>query len=110
MNKIAKAELAPHQKAFEDNENSEASDRMANRSPESRERMAARTAEIPLEITPAKQREALNVSQTQLAATLDVSQPSPVKRVKCESGLKRLTQKRMFSPLSAGFRLVLVND
>lgn len=54
--------------------------------------------------------EALNVSQTQLAATLDVSQPSTVEREKCESGLKRLTQKRMLSPLSACFRLVLVND
>ncbi|EPY4136463.1 hypothetical protein ACXDLE_004815 [Klebsiella variicola] len=54
MNKIAKAELASHHKALEDNENSEANDRMANRSPESRERMAARTAEIPREITPAK--------------------------------------------------------
>lgn len=83
---------------------------MAKRSPESQDRMAARTAEIPREITPAKQREALNVSQTQLAAALGVSQTSPVKKEKGESGLKRLTLKRMLSPLSAGFRFVLVND
>lgn len=107
MNKIAKAELASHHKALEDNENSEANDRMANRSPESRERMAARTAEIPREITPAKQREALNVSQTQLAAALDVSQPSHVKIEK--GGIRPKTVnaetdvKPAFGWLSIGF-------
>lgn len=46
--------------------------RMAKRSPESRARIEARTAEIRQEITLARQREELNVSQAQLVTDLVV--------------------------------------
>lgn len=78
---------------------------MAKRSPESRDRIKARAAEIRQEITLAKLREELNVSQTQLAAALGVSQPSVVKMEKIDNDPKLSTLKRYVTALGGKLTL-----
>lgn len=78
---------------------------MAKRSPESRARIESRTAEIRQEITLARLREELNVSQTQLAATLGVKQPSIVKIEKVENDPKLSTLKRYVNALGGELAL-----
>lgn len=78
---------------------------MAKRSPESRDRIKARAAEIRQEITLAKLREELNVSQTQLAAALGVSQPSVVKIEKIDNDPKLSTLKRYVTALGGELTL-----
>ncbi len=78
---------------------------MAKRSPESRARIQERTAEIRQEITLAKLREELAISQTQLAAALGVSQPSVVKMEKVENDPKLSTLKRYVSALGGELSL-----
>ncbi|WJD49627.1 MULTISPECIES: helix-turn-helix domain-containing protein [unclassified Enterobacter] len=78
---------------------------MAKRSPESRDRIKARAAEIRQEITLAKLREELNVSQTQLAAALGVSQPSVVKMEKIDNDPKLSTLKRYVTALGGELTL-----
>ncbi|AIA73178.1 helix-turn-helix domain-containing protein [Pectobacterium atrosepticum] len=78
---------------------------MAKRSPESRARIEARTAEIRQEITLAKLREELKMSQTQLAAALGVKQPSIVKMEKVENDPKLSTLKRYVTALGGKLTL-----
>ena len=78
---------------------------MAKRSPESRARIEARTAEIRQEITLAKLREELNMSQTQLALALGVKQPSIVKMEKVENDPKLSTLKRYVTALGGKLTL-----
>jgi len=78
---------------------------IAKRSPESRARIEARTAEIRQEITLAKLREELAVSQTQLAAALGVKQPSVVKMEKVENDPKLSTLKRYVAALGGELAL-----
>ncbi|AOR63068.1 helix-turn-helix domain-containing protein [Pectobacterium wasabiae] len=78
---------------------------MAKRSPESRARIEARTAEIRQEITLAKLREELNMSQMQLAAVLGVKQPSIVKMEKVENDPKLSTLKRYVTALGGKLTL-----
>ncbi|MCL6353272.1 helix-turn-helix domain-containing protein [Pectobacterium polaris] len=78
---------------------------MAKRSPESRDRIEARTAEIRQEITLAKLREELNMSQTQLALALGVKQPSIVKMEKVENDPKLSTLKRYVTALGGKLTL-----
>lgn len=78
---------------------------MAKRSPDSRARIEARTAEIRQEITLAKLREELDVSQTQLAAALGVKQPSVVKIEKVENDPKLSTLKRYVAALGGELAL-----
>lgn len=78
---------------------------MAKRTPESRDRIKARAAEIRQEITLAKLREELNVSQTQLAAALGVSQPSVVKMEKIDNDPKLSTLKRYVTALGGELTL-----
>ncbi|MDO6409883.1 helix-turn-helix domain-containing protein [Pantoea phytobeneficialis] len=74
-------------------------------SPESQARIAARTAEIRQEITLAKLREELEVSQTQLAAALGISQPSIVKIEKVDNDPKLSTLKRYVAALGGELAL-----
>ncbi|GKW24743.1 helix-turn-helix domain-containing protein [Pectobacterium versatile] len=78
---------------------------MAKRSPESRARIEARTAEIRQEITLAKLREELNMSQTQLALALGVKQPSIVKMEKVDNDPKLSTLKRYVTALGGKLTL-----
>ncbi|MCU1795459.1 helix-turn-helix domain-containing protein [Pectobacterium polaris] len=78
---------------------------MAKRSPESRARIEARAAEIRQEITLAKLREELNMSQTQLALALGVKQPSIVKMEKVENDPKLSTLKRYVTALGGKLTL-----
>jgi DNA-binding XRE family transcriptional regulator len=78
---------------------------IAKRSPESRARIEARIAEIRQEITLAKLREELAVSQTQLAAALGVKQPSVVKMEKVENDPKLSTLKRYVAALGGELAL-----
>ncbi|KHS78961.1 helix-turn-helix domain-containing protein [Pectobacterium brasiliense] len=78
---------------------------MAKRSPESRARIEARTVEIRQEITLAKLREELNMSQTQLALALGVKQPSIVKMEKVENDPKLSTLKRYVTALGGKLTL-----
>lgn len=78
---------------------------MAKRPLESRARIEARTAEIRQEITLAKLREELDVSQTQLAAALGVKQPSVVKMEKVENDPKLSTLKRYVAALGGDLAL-----
>ncbi|MFJ5318449.1 helix-turn-helix domain-containing protein [Pectobacterium versatile] len=78
---------------------------MAKRSPESRARIEARTAEIHQEITLAKLREELNMSQTQLALALGVKQPSIVKMEKVDNDPKLSTLKRYVTALGGKLTL-----
>ncbi|GKW34411.1 helix-turn-helix domain-containing protein [Pectobacterium versatile] len=78
---------------------------MAKRSPESRARIEARTAEIRQEITLAKLREELNMSQTQLALALGVKQPSIVKMEKVDNDPKLSTLKRYVTTLGGKLTL-----
>lgn len=72
MIKIADSDFKSHLKSLEVNEDGDTEKKMAKRSPESRARIEARTAEIRQEITLARQREELNVSQAQLVTDLVV--------------------------------------
>ncbi|KHE00380.1 transcriptional regulator [Pantoea stewartii] len=78
---------------------------MAKRSPESRARIRARTAEIRQEVTLAKLREELAMSQTQLALALGVKQPSVVKMEKVENDPKLSTLKRYVAALGGELAL-----
>ncbi|MFJ5458403.1 helix-turn-helix domain-containing protein [Pectobacterium sp. CHL-2024] len=78
---------------------------MAKRSPESRARIEARTADIRQEITLAKLREELNMSQTQLALALGVKQPSIVKMERVENDPKLSTLKRYVTALGGKLTL-----
>ncbi|ERK16374.1 putative transcriptional regulator [Pantoea sp. AS-PWVM4] len=78
---------------------------LEKRSPESQARIAARTAEIRQEITLAKLREELEVSQTQLAAALGISQPSIVKIEKVDNDPKLSTLKRYVAALGGELAL-----
>jgi len=72
---------------------------LAKRTPESRERIAARADEIRREITLAKIRTELDISQSQLAASLGVSQPAIVKMEKVDNDPKLSTLKRYIKTL-----------
>ncbi len=72
---------------------------LAKRTPESRERIAARAEEIRREITLAKIREELNMSQTQLATSLGVKQPAIAKMEKVDNDPKLSTLKRYVKAL-----------
>jgi len=78
---------------------------MAKRTPESRARIQQRTAEIRQEITLAKLREELAVSQTQLAAALGVKQPSIVKIEKVDNDPKLSTLRRYVAALGGELAL-----
>lgn len=78
---------------------------MAKRSPESRNRIEARAAEIQQEITLAKLREKLAVSQVQLAAALGVKQPSIAKMEKVDNDPKLSTLKRYVAALGGELAL-----
>lgn len=78
---------------------------LAKRSPESRARINARAAEIRQEITLAKLREELAVSQTQLAAALGVKQPSIAKMEKVDNDPKLSTLKRYVAALGGELAL-----
>ncbi|WP_312455406.1 helix-turn-helix domain-containing protein [Pseudescherichia sp.] len=78
---------------------------LAQRSPESQERIAARAAEVRQEITLAKLREELHVSQVQLAAALGISQPSVVKMEKVDNDPKLSTLKRYVAALGGELTL-----
>jgi len=78
---------------------------MAKRSPESRARIHARTAELRQEVTLAKLREELAVSQTQLAEALGVKQPSVVKMEKVDNDPKLSTLKRYVAALGGELAL-----
>ncbi|WP_299997012.1 helix-turn-helix domain-containing protein [uncultured Cedecea sp.] len=78
---------------------------IAARSPESRARIEARTAELRQEITLARLREELNISQTQLAAKLGVKQPAIAKIEKVENDPKLSTLKRYVTALGGELAL-----
>jgi len=78
---------------------------LAQRSPESQERIAVRAAEVRQEITLAKLREELHVSQVQLAAALGISQPSVVKIEKVDNDPKLSTLKRYVAALGGELTL-----
>ncbi|MCR4459668.1 MULTISPECIES: helix-turn-helix domain-containing protein [Enterobacteriaceae] len=78
---------------------------LAQRSPESQERIAVRAAEVRQEITLAKLREELHVSQVQLAAALGISQPSVVKMEKVDNDPKLSTLKRYVAALGGELTL-----
>jgi len=78
---------------------------LAQRSAESQERIAARAAEIHQEITLAKLREELHISQVQLAAALGISQPSVVKMEKVDNDPKLSTLKRYVAALGGELTL-----
>ncbi|WP_312670657.1 helix-turn-helix transcriptional regulator [Pseudescherichia sp.] len=78
---------------------------LAQRSPESQKRIAARAAEVRQEITLAKLREELHVSQVQLAAALGISQPSVVKMEKVDNDPKLSTLKRYVAALGGELTL-----
>jgi len=78
---------------------------LAQRSPESQKRIAARAAEIRQEITLAKLREELHISQVQLAAALGISQPSVVKMEKVDNDPKLSTLKRYVAALGGELTL-----
>ena len=78
---------------------------LAQRSPESQERIAARAAEVRQEITLAKLREELHISQVQLAAALGISQPSVVKMEKVDNDPKLSTLKRYVAALGGELTL-----
>lgn len=78
---------------------------IAQRSPESQERIAARAVEVRQEITLAKLREELHVSQVQLAAALGISQPSVVKMEKVDNDPKLSTLKRYVAALGGELTL-----
>lgn len=72
---------------------------LAQRSPESRARVAARADEMRREITLAKIREELMVSQTQIAASLGVTQPAVAKMERLNNDPKLSTLKRYITAL-----------
>jgi len=78
---------------------------MAKRSPESRARIEARAAEIRQEITLAKLREELAVSQTHLAEVLGVKQPSVAKIEKVDNDPKLSTLRRYIAGLGGELAL-----
>ncbi|MDU5453284.1 helix-turn-helix domain-containing protein [Pseudescherichia vulneris] len=78
---------------------------LAQRSAESQERIAARAAEVRQEITLAKLREELHISQVQLAAALGISQPSVVKMEKVDNDPKLSTLKRYVAALGGELTL-----
>mgnify|MGYP000911875176 FL=1 len=78
---------------------------LAQRSPESQERIAVRAAEVRQEITLAKLREELHVSQVQLAAALGISQPSVVKMEKVDNDPRLSTLKRYVAALGGELTL-----
>ncbi len=78
---------------------------MAKRTPESQARIKARAAEIRQEITLAKLREELAISQTQLAAAMGVKQPSIVKMEKVENDPRLSTLKRYVDSLGGELAL-----
>ncbi|WP_312632657.1 helix-turn-helix domain-containing protein [Pseudescherichia sp.] len=78
---------------------------LAQRSLESQERIAVRAAEVRQEITLAKLREELHVSQVQLAAALGISQPSVVKMEKVDNDPKLSTLKRYVAALGGELTL-----
>ncbi|EMA4784818.1 MULTISPECIES: helix-turn-helix domain-containing protein [Providencia] len=72
---------------------------LAKQSPEARAQIEARAEEIRREITLAKIREELNLSQTELAQSLGVSQPSIAKLEKVDNDPKLSTLKRYIKAL-----------
>jgi len=78
---------------------------LAKRSPESRARINARADEIRQELTLAKLREELSVSQTQLAAALGVKQPSIAKMENVDNDPKLSTLKRYVAALGGELAL-----
>lgn len=72
---------------------------LAKQSPEARAQIEARAEEIRREITLAKIREELNLSQTELAQSLGVSQPSIAKIENVDNDPKLSTLKRYIKAL-----------
>lgn len=72
---------------------------LAKQSPETLAKIEARAEEIRREITLAKIREELNLSQTELAQTLGVSQPSIAKLENVDNDPKLSTLKRYIKAL-----------
>lgn len=72
---------------------------LAKQSPEALEKIQARAEEIRREITLAKIREELNLSQTELAQSLGVSQPSIAKLENVDNDPKLSTLKRYIKAL-----------
>lgn len=67
---------------------------LAKRTPDSRKIIKARVKEIQRELTLAKIREELHISQTQLATSLGVKQPAIAKMERVDNDLKISTLKR----------------
>ncbi|WP_099074353.1 helix-turn-helix domain-containing protein [Proteus alimentorum] len=72
---------------------------LAKQSPEALAKIEARAEEIRREITLAKIREELNLSQTELAQSLGVSQPSIAKLENVDNDPKLSTLKRYIKAL-----------
>ncbi len=79
---------------------------LAKQSPEALERIQARVEEIRREITLAKIREELNFSQTELAQSLGISQPSIAKLENVDNDPKLSTLKRYVKTLGGKYRLI----
>lgn len=78
---------------------------MAKRSPESHARIESRAAEIRQEITLARLREELSVSQTHLAEVLGVKQPSVAKMENVDNDPKLSTLRRYIAALGGELTL-----
>ncbi len=75
------------------------------RSPESRKRIEDKVSEIKLEISLAKVREAIAMSQSQVARKLNIAQPSVTAIEQRGTELKISTLKRYLESMGATLRL-----
>lgn len=72
---------------------------MAKRSPESRARIEAKVEEMRREVVLSQLRDELNISQTELARTIGVSQPTLAKMENPENDPRLSTLKRYVTAL-----------
>jgi transcriptional regulator with XRE-family HTH domain len=78
---------------------------MAKRSPESRKRIEARVDELRQDIALNQIREALNISQTELAVAMGIAQPTVARMEKPENDPRLSTLKRYVSALGGELSL-----